>query len=364
METARGILLVDDLQSFCDELRPMLLEHRWNVDVVNNGEEALKKLEEAFYDLVLLDLQMPGIDGLDVLRRLGKELLSDKLYVIVLTGEVTVENAVDSLRLGARDFIQKRDMVNEPDLFIERIKIGFKWQEERKLRERLQEEKELAQEQARRIAATVGHDIAGSYYAAMHLRLRSLSKSLQGNKLLEEGIKVISDITERIRVLGEELQSFGASFEINRDDMGIIDINQLSGHAVKTLGSVPEGVQITEKYHPEVLSILGSAPHLERVLLNLIANAAKAMPNGGILSIETSSQNEFVTIRVSDTGIGIPENKLQEVWRVGYTTNEGGTGLGLPLCRKTIEGHDGEISVESKEGQGTSFTILLPKANG
>lgn len=361
MQTDENILLADDLRPFCDELCPILRENNWNVEVAYDGKKALEKLEETFYDIVLLDLQMPEMDGLDVLASLGRDRLNDSLYVIVLTGEVTVENAVESLRLGARDFIQKRVIVNEPNLFIERIKIGFRWQRERKLRERLEEEKRIAQEEAHLIARTVGHDIAGSYYAAMRLRLRSLSKVVQGNKLAEEGLKVMSDIAETIRGLGEELQSFGASFEISENEMRTIDINQLCARTVRTLGSVGKSIRICEEYSPEVLSILGSPAHLERVLLNLMANAARAMSNEGILTIETSSENDLVKIRISDTGMGIPEDRLRDIWRVGYTTKERGTGLGLPLCKKTIERHEGEIYVESKQGQGTTFTILIPK---
>ena len=107
---------------------------------------------------------------------------------------------------------------------------------------------------------------------------------------------------------------------------------------------------------------------IEQVLLNLIINARQAMPRGGHLRIEVrdNPQTRLVEMRVSDTGVGIPPDRLRLIFEPFYTTKEpddnghGGTGLGLSVCRQIIEQHQGRIRVESLVGKGSTFTVKLP----
>ena len=107
---------------------------------------------------------------------------------------------------------------------------------------------------------------------------------------------------------------------------------------------------------------------IEQVLLNLIINARQAMPRGGRLRIEVrdNPRTEMVEMRVADTGVGIPPERLRLIFEPFYTTKEpddhghGGTGLGLSVCRQIIEQHHGRIRVESVVGKGSTFTVKLP----
>ncbi|NQT29011.1 MAG: GHKL domain-containing protein [Candidatus Saganbacteria bacterium] len=100
---------------------------------------------------------------------------------------------------------------------------------------------------------------------------------------------------------------------------------------------------------------------LMQVFMNLIANAVQAMEgNGGLLSIRTSDTDNQVVICISDTGRGIPANKINRIFDSFFTTKDGGTGLGLSISKKIVEEHHGSISVESTEGRGTTFTVRLP----
>ena len=114
----KDILIIDDSRPFCESIMELIEdETSWTVDFITDGEIGIKQLETHSYNVVLLDLKMPGISGLDVLNRLDQSALIKKNYIIVLTGEITIENAVDSLQFGARDFIQKPTVVEYPDLF-------------------------------------------------------------------------------------------------------------------------------------------------------------------------------------------------------------------------------------------------------
>jgi len=126
-------------------------------------------------------------------------------------------------------------------------------------------------------------------------------------------------------------------------------------------------IQIEKKYQGRPESPVVPA-QIEQVLLNLIINARQAMPRGGRLTIEVLSnpRSQMVEVRIADTGVGIPPDRLRLIFEPFYTTKEpdehghGGTGLGLSVCRQIIDQHHGRIRVESLVGKGSTFTIKLP----
>ncbi len=103
---------------------------------------------------------------------------------------------------------------------------------------------------------------------------------------------------------------------------------------------------------------------LKQVLLNLFINAQHAMQDGGELILRTSRQDSHAVIEVSDTGCGVPADKLAPIFDIYYSSRPNGSGLGLPTAKKIIEAHKGTISVNSEVGRGTSFLIKLPLVSG
>jgi signal transduction histidine kinase len=126
-------------------------------------------------------------------------------------------------------------------------------------------------------------------------------------------------------------------------------------------------IQVETKFHgrPQVPVVPGQ---IEQILLNLVINARQAMPRGGRLCIDVreNPRTHMAEIRVSDTGVGIPPDRLRLIFEPFYTTKEpdehghGGTGLGLSVCRQIVEQHQGRIRVESRVGKGSTFTVKLP----
>jgi len=119
----------------------------------------------------------------------------------------------------------------------------------------------------------------------------------------------------------------------------------------------------------EVEKVLGNLPVLHadpdmilRIFLNLISNAVDAMPNGGVITLETSQRNGFVEVSMRDTGIGIPEENREKLFTPLFSTKPNGIGLGLYITKKLVEAHGGTIMVESKKTEGTTFTVMLPIA--
>jgi signal transduction histidine kinase len=122
-----------------------------------------------------------------------------------------------------------------------------------------------------------------------------------------------------------------------------------------------QNVKISVIEHENASKILADSEVLRSVFNNLFLNAIQAMPNGGNLNISLSPDEELVKIEVSDTGEGISDENLPKIFEPYFSTKETGTGLGLAIVKRIVDEHNGTIEVESKEGNGTTFTVKLPK---
>jgi PAS domain S-box-containing protein len=148
-----------------------------------------------------------------------------------------------------------------------------------------------------------------------------------------------------------------------------MDIQLLSGDPAELLEEIAEfaqpeaerqGVNLRLEIGANLPQILMDKRHMKQALLNLIQNALAAMSEGGTLGLKAEYGDDEVRLSVSDTGTGIPEELLTKIFEPYFTTKKSGTGLGLTITFKIIKEHSGEISLESKEGKGSTFTIHLP----
>jgi two-component system sensor histidine kinase HydH len=137
-------------------------------------------------------------------------------------------------------------------------------------------------------------------------------------------------------------------------------VNDIISSAVEKI-TVPDSVKITLPNN--FVYLVCDFTKLEVVFTNLIINAIQAMNNVGQVDIRIAELDKQIIIQVADTGCGIPQNILSKIFEPLFTTKQTGTGLGLASCKKIIEQHDGMIEIYSTEGQGTIFTIKLPKRN-
>jgi signal transduction histidine kinase/ligand-binding sensor domain-containing protein len=172
-------------------------------------------------------------------------------------------------------------------------------------------------------------------------------------KYVKEGAVRISDIVNN-------LMDF-----VGKDEPGVqaINIHENIEITINLLqNKIKNRVEI-EKIFGEIPKIEGYLGPMNQVWMNLLSNAAGAIPGQGVITIETSMKDaNHVVIRISDTGVGIPEKNLGRIFEPFFTTklNKDGMGLGLPITKKIIERHNGKINFESKVGQGTSFSVILP----
>ncbi|MDR1929683.1 MAG: PAS domain S-box protein [Treponema sp.] len=168
------------------------------------------------------------------------------------------------------------------------------------------------------------------------------------NEEIERLNHIVVDFLFAVKPMGAELRE-GNINAFLREVLGFVRFELEEAH-VRTVLDLEENLPLAD-FDERIL---------KQAVLNLIQNAQGAMKGGGTLTIETEKQDAEIFIRIRDTGIGIPEKDLSKIFEPYFTTKENGSGLGLTLVFKIIREHRGEISVQSKEGEGSCFTITLP----
>lgn len=153
---------------------------------------------------------------------------------------------------------------------------------------------------------------------------------------------------------------------VERTDLAELDLHQVLDDTLQLIEPQlrTSGIVVVKEYAPELPAILGNFTKLQQVFMNLILNARDAMPDGGQLTLRTDARDAVVQVDVIDTGVGIPPEHLSKIYDPFFTTKEigRGTGLGLALTYGIVQEHAGRISVESKVGCGTRFTLTFPAA--
>ena len=187
---------------------------------------------------------------------------------------------------------------------------------------------------------------------------------LEDNKLDEESRKeldIIKTQTDRIRNLVDRLLKFSRYAPLK---MAAVDINATIESVLPFLNYQKwsaSKVELEKDFAADLLPAKGDFNQLQEVFINLLMNAYQAMPAGGKILVRTSNlNNDFIEIRISDTGHGIPPEELKNIFMPFYSTKKDGTGLGLSICYNIIQNHNGTIVIESQANKGTTFIIKLP----
>ncbi|MDD5245847.1 MAG: ATP-binding protein [Candidatus Omnitrophica bacterium] len=211
------------------------------------------------------------------------------------------------------------------------------------------------------LAAGMAHEINNPLFVISG-RLEMLSKKHEFfRRIKNSDLKIINQQAERIRKLVDRVLLFARYKPINEVKL---DINSVIEGVLpllsyqKILGAK---IEIIKDLAAGVLPVRGDQNQLEEVFINLFLNACQAMPQGGKLTIKTSNLGDHhVEIRISDTGCGIPEKNLKNIFMPFFSTKSTGTGLGLSICHNIISNHNGSVEVESVENKGTTFVIKFP----
>jgi len=183
-------------------------------------------------------------------------------------------------------------------------------------------------------------------------------------QVLQRYLRKIEIVTGEADRLGETLNDFlryAGKLELHP---ARCDVNELVDDLIDffTPQALSKGVQVRQALASGPLICKVDADVLKQAILNLLLNATQAMDGRGELIIRTESRQQQAKIDVIDTGPGIEPAEQEKIFEAYYTTKRGGTGLGLPTCRRIIEAHGGHIELVSEKGKGSNFTIYLPLA--
>jgi signal transduction histidine kinase len=206
------------------------------------------------------------------------------------------------------------------------------------------------------LAAMVGHDLrnpltgisGATYYLKTKLEAKMDAKSKEMVETIQRAIAHSDKIITNLLKYAEEMKL----------DVSETEPRLILGEVFSQV-KVPSNVRVLDKTQ-ETLRIKCDQERMKTVFAKLVENAFDAMPNGGMLTVESTIVKEGVTISFSDTGIGIPTEVMARLWSPLFTTKAMGMGLGLSICKRIVEAHGGTISAESSEGKGTTFTIIIP----
>jgi signal transduction histidine kinase len=416
MKSSDFILIVDDNPTNLLVLSQALKSAGFTIRVAEDGESALDLVQHKQPALILLDVQMPGIDGFETCQKLKANPLTQKIPIIFMTALTDTENKVKGLSLGAVDYIPKPFEHAE---VIARVRMHLQLKQlsdhlEQRVAERtaaleqaqvqlVQQEKlsvlgqlvaGVAHEMNNPISCIISNLVPAQEYVSDLTHILKLCQQHQSQLppaiqeaildadldfVLEDLPKLINSLqvsTERIKDISLSLRNFARA---DTSSKVAVDIHQglestllILRHRLKAAGPRPE-IKVFKQYGalPKVECYPGQ---LNQVFMNILANAIDALEDiwqqgkrtDGSLMIHIRTEileSKFATIRISDNGIGMSTEVKEHIFEHLFTTKAvgKGTGLGLAIAHQIVsEKHQGQIEVNSTPGEGSSFVILLP----
>jgi two-component system, NtrC family, sensor kinase len=405
----RRILIVDDEYSVREVFSAYLSEN-YECTTAASSEEALGHLALRNYALVISDLTMPGRNGIELLREVVARF--PETVVVMVSAVDRPQRVRDALRLGAFDYLIKPCEMESLSISVERAlerreleRTAKRYKDDLERRnaelagrtaelERLQAQIVHSEKMASlgQLAAGVAHELnnpAGFIYGNMDIlknyvsglsslltvydtaplpqlmadQVTQIKGEIDYHRMMAELDSIISDCmegAERIRGVVQNLRLFS---RLDEAEVKKIDLHEGIDSTVRLLSRYYSSghVNLIREYAvlPEVSCYAGQ---LNQVWMNLLINAAQAVGAAGEVKVTTSYEADTVVVVISDNGIGIATEQLSKIFDPFFTTKPvgEGTGLGLSISYGIIERHQGTITVASRLGEGTSFTVRIP----
>jgi two-component system sensor histidine kinase/response regulator len=358
------VLVIDDEASMRDSCSMILEREGFETDSAENGIIGLEKIEANRPDFVIIDLKMPRMSGQEVLDKV-REINRD-IIPIVITGYATVESAVEAMKKGAYDFLPKPFSPEELRIIMRRGSERKKLMRETK---RLREEKKLMEEN---FITMVSHQLRSPIVAIVQyfeiilagmvgqVEEKQKEMILKAKERSEGLLNLINDWLSNARMNGGQIV----------DKLKATSLRALLSKIVEFLQPVTNENNISLKLISPVGSdvVLGDEGSLEQAFANFINNAIKYNKPSGSVTISIKEMADFIQVDVADTGVGIAHEHIpyifDQFYQIDRSKRKGdkGSGLGLTIAKKIVDAHGGSIQVSSELGEGTVFTVLLPKA--
>ena len=364
------IMVVDDDNVIREILKKELDLQGYEVRDLADGRQAFSMAAEWRPDLILLDVILPGIKGTQICEGLRSHDSTRHIPVIMLTSLDRPTDIVAGLEAGAVDYICKP--FNALEL---RARIATHIRTSRLIRQMVDLEKHLS---LGRLTSGLCHEVNNPLTVVMG------QLEMLGNEIKEprpaKMVRLAYESSRRIQRLVQGLREYADPLVRSRE---ACDINAVVEKAISiaALGWSRNPIQLEARLTSGLPRVSGDPEKLQQVFINILTNAHQVMPSGGVIVAETglvhtsfgsqsigtpSAGADWVFTRITDTGKGISEVNIPRIFDPFWTTKENwqSPGLGLSVARRIVDEHHGQIQVESKEGEGSTFKVLLPPETG
>lgn len=364
MSNVRLLYIEDDAGLFM-LLRAELEGKNYEISHAHDGEEGLQIIQTSSFDVVLVDQHMPKISGLEVIQQL--QLMDNPPPIIMVTGAGNEETAVEAMRMGASDYLVKDTGMGYLKILPSVINQVIQQRELAKAHRSAQQaltKERLRSELASHFIRDASHEFRTPLTiieSGAHLLFRMCDQPKQ-----QKYIQQIVQQSRNILYLVDDLNLLARLDSTHMIDRTSIQLSRLIHDLVAEKADLFAQLDIAFKFTTgeKPLYIQGCREDLSIAISRILDNARKYTQSGGQVIIELIQENATAFVRISDTGIGIDSQKLPHIFERFYRGDEAhttrGFGLGLPIVARIIDLHDGDISVESKSGEGTTFTVSLP----
>ena len=368
----KTILLVDDERDIREVLNLSLSDMGYQVYEAENGDQALGIFKEVLPAIVLTDIKMPGMDGIELLEKVKRE--NPEAEVIMITGHGDMDLAIKSLKYKATDFITKPINVDVLEIALqramERIVIRQKLREYTESLENLVREKTELQSHLSSLGLMIGsisHGIKGlltGLDGGMYLLDSGFAKDNQDR--IKEGWEIVQLMVEKIRKLIQEILFYAKERDLKWER---IDALRFADELAMVVEPKLKGLDIefVKDFDARIGKFEVDAGYVHSALINILENAVDACTREKakkshkvIFGVRQDRKN--IIFDVFDNGIGMDRETREKIFTPFFSSKrEKGTGLGLFISNKIIEQHGGLIDVKSTVGEGTLFSITIPK---
>lgn len=365
------ILIVDDSAENIISLKSVLERNGFEVDTASSGEEALKKVLKTSYVLIILDVQMPGMDGFEVAETIkGFSRAKETAIIFLSAAKADVPMITRGYSTGALDYISKPVDIN---ILLLKVQTFYRIYEQSRalneMQEKLLEEIEYRKDAERKkdeFISVASHELKTpltSVKGYLQLLERSLDKSEP--EVIKSRLHRVQSQVEKLNLLIADLLDMSkiesGKLKFNKK---LFDFNELLDHVLDVMQQANPQVNLLKKGSIDK-HFYGDEMRIEQVIVNFISNAIKYAPDTKEIHIITELRGDEIYFAVKDFGIGMAEVHLAKIFDKFYRVEETserfqGMGIGLYICREIVERHDGRIGVESQYGGGSEFYFYIP----
>lgn len=365
------ILIVDDSPENIISLKKVLERNDFEVDTASSGEEALKKILKKSYVLIILDVQMPGMDGFEVAEAIkGYSKAKETAIIFLSAASADVSMITRGYSTGALDYISKPVDIN---ILLLKVQTFYRIYEQSRalneMQEKLLEEIEFRKEAERKkdeFISIASHELKTpmtSVKGYLQLLERSIDKS--DPETIKTRLHKVQTQVEKLNLLIADL------LDISKIESGKLKFNKKYFAFDNVLDHV---LEIMQQSNPQVKlikkgmvdeKVYGDEMRIEQVIVNFISNAVKYAPETEEIHISSELRDGEIYFSVKDFGIGMSEEHQKKVFDKFYRVEETserfqGLGIGLYICYEIIKRHKGKIGVNSSPGLGSEFYFHIP----